>query len=31
MSFVCIFHSSPFANGATFLGFEMAMRVLDKL
>jgi solute carrier family 25 carnitine/acylcarnitine transporter 20/29 len=22
---------SPFANGATFLGFEMAMRVLDKL
>ncbi|EDR11557.1 uncharacterized protein LACBIDRAFT_183526 [Laccaria bicolor S238N-H82] len=22
---------SPFANGATFLGFEMAMRVLDRL
>jgi len=22
---------SPFANGATFLGFEMAARVLDKL
>ncbi|PPQ87479.1 hypothetical protein CVT25_008215 [Psilocybe cyanescens] len=22
---------SPFANGATFVGFEMAMRVLDKL
>lgn len=21
---------SPFANGATFLGFEMAMRVLDR-
>ena len=23
------FSSSPFANGATFLGFEMAMRVLN--
>jgi solute carrier family 25 carnitine/acylcarnitine transporter 20/29 len=23
--------SSPFANGATFLGFEMAIRVLDRL
>lgn len=23
--------SSPFANGATFLGFEMAARVLDRL
>ena len=24
-------HRSPFANGATFVGFEMAMRVLDKI
>lgn len=22
---------SPFANGATFVGFEVAMRALDKL
>lgn len=27
----CPFFRSPFANGATFLGFEMAMRALDKL
>ena len=24
-------HRSPFANGATFLGFELASRLLDKI